>query len=150
MNQLKYAFLLIISIIGNPFYQMGAYLICDELNFGSSERTNVFQVNLFVFTLILVLIFLVRLFIYTMIFSSKEYPFSVKGNDSFLYLFAERHLFQGIGLISFLTWASPLEGNIIGFIVVPLTLLLGLVLSIITFIRILKMKKILSEENEVH
>tara|TARA_B110000902_G_C14018249_1_gene479272 strand:- start:399 stop:671 length:273 start_codon:yes stop_codon:yes gene_type:complete len=86
---------------------------------------------------------LARLLIYAIIFSSKEYPFSVEGNNSFLYIFAERHLFQAIGLLSFLIWISPLEGNIIGFIVFPLTILLGLIVSLITLIRLLKMKKIL-------
>jgi len=143
MNQLKYFFFLQISIVGNPFYQMISYIICSELGFGASKETNVYQVNLFAFIIILIFFFLARLLIYAIIFSSKEYPFSVEGNNSFLYIFAERHLFQAIGLLSFLIWISPLEGNIIGFIVFPLTILLGLIVSLITLIRLLKMKKIL-------
>jgi hypothetical protein len=148
MNQLKYVFFLLISIVGNPIYQMISYIICSELGFGASKGTNVYQVNLFAFTLILVIIFLVQLLIYTIIFCSKEYPFSVKGNNSFLYIYSERHLYQVIGLLSFLIWSSPLEGNIIGFIVFPVTILLGLIVSIITFIRLLKTKKILIAKNK--
>jgi hypothetical protein len=148
MNQLKYVFFLLISIIGNPIYQMISYIICSELGFGASKGTNVYQVNLFAFTLILVFIFLVQLLIYTIIICSKEYPFSVKGNNSFLYIYSERHLYQVIGLLSFLIWSSPLEGNIIGFIVFPVTILLGLIVSIITFIRLLKTKKILIAKNK--
>jgi hypothetical protein len=148
MNQLKYVFFLLISIVGNPIYQMISYIICSELGFGASKGTNVYQVNLFAFILILVFIFLVQLLIYTIIFSSKEYPFSVKGNNSFLYIYSERHLYQVIGLLSFLIWSSPLEGNIIGFIVFPVTILLGLIVSIITFIRLLKTKKILIAKNK--
>ena len=148
MNQLKYVFFLLISIVGNPIYQMISYIICSELGFGASKGTNVYQVNLFAFVLILVFIFLVQLLIYTIIFSSKEYPFSVKGNNSFLYIYSERHLYQVIGLLSFLIWSSPLEGNIIGFIAFPVSILLGLIVSIITFIRLLKTKKILIAKNK--
>ncbi len=150
MNQLKYVFFLLISIVGNPIYQMISFIICSELGFRASKGTNVYQVNLFAFILILVFIFLIQLLIYTLIFSSKEYPFSVKGSNSFLYIYSERHLYQVIGLWTFLIWSSPLEGNIVGFIVFPVTLLLGLIVSIITFIRLLKTKKILITKNKQH
>jgi len=150
MNQLKYVFFLLVSIVGNPFYQMISYIICSELGFGASKGTNVYQANLFAFILILVFIFLARLLIYALVFSSKEYPFSVEGNNSFLYIFSERHLFQAIGLLSFFIWLSPLEGNIIGFILFPLTVILGLIVSIITFYRLLKTKKIWITKNKQH
>ncbi len=89
-----------------------------------------------------------RLLIYAVIFTSKEYPFGVKGNNSFLYIFSERHIFYIIGLLPLLVWTSPLEGNIIGFIVFPLTILLGMIVSIITFIRLIKTKQILITKNE--
>ena len=150
MNQLKYVFYLFVSIVGNPLYQMISYFICNDFGFGVSTSTNVYQVNLIAFIVILVFIFLARLLIYFFIFSPKGYPFSVKGNNSFLYIFSERHLFQIIGLLSLKIWVSPLEGNIIGFIVFPLTILLGLIVSIITFIRLLRMKKILITKNKQH
>jgi hypothetical protein len=150
MNQLKYVFFLFVSIVGNPFYQMISYISCSELGFGASKGTNVFQVNIVAFILILVFIFLARLLIYTIVFSPKEYPFSVKGNNSFLYIFSERHFFQMIGLLSFFIWLSPLEGNIIGFILFPLTIILGLIVSIITFNRLLKTKEIVLKKNKQH
>ena len=150
MNQLKYAFFLIVSIVGNPFYQMIAYIICSELDFRSAKGTNVHQVNLFVFIIILVLIFLVRLLIYASIFTSKKQPFSVNGNNSFLYIFSERHLYLAIGFFTFLIWTSPLEGNIVGFFIFPFTVLFGSVLSVITFIRLLKTKKIWIAKNKNH
>jgi hypothetical protein len=150
MNQLKYLFFLFVSIVGNPFYQMISYLVCSELDFGASKGTNVYQVNIFAFIVILVFIFLVRLLIYAIVFSPKEYPFSVEGQNSFLYIFSERHLFQVIGLVSFFIWLSPLEGNIIGFILFPLTIILGLIVSTITFNRLLKTKKILITKNKQH
>ncbi len=150
MNQLKYIFFLLVSILGNPFYQMISYIICSESGFGVSKGSNVYQVNLFAFIVILVFIFLARLLIYAIIFSPKDYPFSLKGNNSFLYIFSERHLFQIIGLLSLIIWVLPLEGNIIGFIVFPLTILLGLIVSTITFIRLLKTKKILITKNKGH
>ena len=143
MQQFVYFILLVVSIVGNPFYQMMAYVICLENGFGTEQSTNVFQVNIFPFILILILIFFVRLFIYTIIFSSKAYPFSIKGKDSFLYVFAERHVFQVIGILSLIIWLSPQEGNITGFIVFPLTIILGVIVSSITLVRLLKMKKIL-------
>lgn len=150
MNQFKYAFFLSLSIIGNPFYQMMSYIICSELDLGASKGTNVYQVNPLAFIFILVLVFFIRLLIYSLIFTSKEYPFSVKGPNSFLYIFSERHLFHVIGLLSFFIWLSPLEGNIIGFIVFPLTIILGLVVSIITLVRLSKTRKILITKNKQH
>jgi hypothetical protein len=150
MNQLKYVFFLLVSIVGNPFYQMISYIICSELGFGASKGANVYQVNLFAFIVILVFIFLARLLIYAIIFSPKEYPFSVEGNNSFLYIFSERHFFQVIGLLSFFIWLSPLEGNIIGFILFPLTIILGLIVSTITFNRLLMTKEILITKNKLH
>jgi hypothetical protein len=41
-----------------------------------------------------------------------------------------------------------LEGNIIGFVVFPLTIILGFLISIITLTRILKIKKILLIKNK--
>ena len=150
MHQLKYVFFLLISIVGNPFYQMIAYLICSEFGFGAYKETNVYQANLFTFIVILVVIFLVRLLIYAKVFYAKEYSFSLKGNSSFLYIFSERHLYQTIGILSFIVWILPLEGNIIGFLVLPLTIVLGSIVSIITFIRLLKTKKILITKNKQH
>ena len=142
MPQIKYVFFLILTIVGNPFYQMVSYFICSSYNFGSSKGTNVYQANTLVFILILIVIFLVRLLIYTILFSAKKYPFYLKGNNSFLSIFSERHLFQLIGLLSLPIWLSPLEGNVIGFLVFPATILLGSIVSIITFIRLLKMNTI--------
>jgi hypothetical protein len=150
LYQIKYASFLILSIIGNPFYQMMSYLICSNLGLGASKSTNVFQVNPMAFIFILLLVFFIRLLIYSLIFTSKEYPFSVKGSNSFLYIFSERHLLQIIGLLSFFIWLSPLEGNIIGFIVFPATIILGLIVSIITFNRLLKTKEILITKNKQH
>lgn len=150
MHQLKYVFFLLISILGNPFYQMITYFICFEFGFGAYKETNVYQANLFAFIVILVVIFLARLLIYAIFFSSREYPFSLKGNNSFLYIFSERHLYQIIGLLSFIVWILPLEWNIIGFFAFPLTIVLGLIVSIITFIRLLKTKKILITKNKQH
>ena len=141
-NQIKYFIFLVASIVGNPFYQMVSYVICWENKIGTFKSTNVFQANAFTFILMLVIIFFIRLLIYKVIFTSKEYPFTMKGTSSFLYIFAERHSFQVIGILSLTIWLSPLEGNIVGFIVLPLATVLGLAVSIITFSRILKTKKI--------
>ena len=150
MYQIKFAYFLMLTIIGNPFYQMMSYLICSSLDLGASKSTNVFQVNPIAFIFILVLVFFIRLLIYSLTFTSKKYPFSVKGPNSFLYIFSQRHLFQIIGLLFFFIWLSPLEGNIIGFIVFPSTIFLGLIVSIITFIRLLQIKKILITKNKQH
>ena len=150
MNQLKYVFCLVISIVGNPIYQMVSYIICNELDLGASKGTNVYQVNPLAFILFLVVIFFVRLLIYSFIFTSKDHPFRVKGINSFLYIFSERHLFQVIGLLSFFIWLSPLEGNIIGFFIFPLTLILGGFVSLITFVRLLKTRKIWITKNKQH
>jgi hypothetical protein len=148
MKQFKYASFLLISIVGNPFYQMMSYMICSELDLGAAKGSNVYQVNSLAFIFILVIVFLLRLMFFSSIFTSKEYPFSIKGYNSFLYIFCERHLFQVIGLFSFFIWLSPLEGNIIGFIVFPLTIILGFIISIITLTRIVKTKKILITKNK--
>ncbi len=44
MNQLKYIYFLLISIVGNPFYQMIVYFICIEQGFGEYRGTNTYQV----------------------------------------------------------------------------------------------------------
>jgi hypothetical protein len=150
MTQFKYASFLLLSIVGNPFYQMISYIICSEMDLGAAKGSNVYQVNTLAFIFILTIIFMVRLLFFSVIFTSKEYPFSVKGLNSFLYIFSERHVYQVIGLVSFFVWIAPLEGNIIGFIVFPLTIILGLVVSIITLIRLLKTKKILITKSKQH
>ncbi len=142
MHLLKYFFFLVLSIIGNPFYQMFSYLLCAEFDYGTTKGTNVYQVNPLAFILFLVLIYLARLAIYSLIFTSNKHPFRVKGDNSFLYIFSERHLFYFIGLITFFIWISPLEGNIIGFFVFPINLFLGLLVSVITIVRLWKTKKI--------
>lgn len=143
INQIKYIIFIVICILGNPIYQMVSYIICWEYKIGAYPSTNVFQANPFAFISILVLVFFIRLLIYKFIFTNKDYPFTVKGTHSFLYIFSERHLFQGVGLFSLLIWLSALEGNIIAFFVFPLTIILGLVVSIITFDRLMKTKKII-------
>ena len=148
MYQFKFTCYLILSIVGNPFYQMLSYLICSQLGLGASKSTNVFQVNPVAFIFILILVFSARLLIYSLIFTTKEHPFSTKGPNSFLYIFSQRHLLQIIGLLTFFIWLLPLEGNIIGFIVVPSTISLGLIVSIITFIRLLQTKNILITKNK--
>ncbi|MEQ8238587.1 MAG: hypothetical protein RIA69_05200 [Cyclobacteriaceae bacterium] len=150
MYQIKFAYFLMLTIIGNPFYQMMSYLICNSLDLGDSKGSNVFQVNPMAFIFILVLVFFIRLFIYSLIFTSKEYPFSFKGPNSFLYIFSQRHLFQIIGLSTFFIWLAPLEGNIIGFLLFPSTIFLGLIVSLITFISLLQTKKILITKNKKH
>ena len=143
---LKYWLLIILTVVGNPIYQMISYVICWENKIGVYTSTNVFQANTFVFLLILVGIFCIRLVVYKLVFTSKKLPLVTKGTGSFLYIFAERHVFHIIGIVSLLIWLSPLEGNIIGFIIFPLSLLLGALVSIITFVRLLKLKKIITEK----
>ncbi len=150
MYYIKYIWFLTLSTLGNPFYQMISYIICKTLYLGSSKGTNVFQANSIAMFIILILIFLIRLNVYKKKFTSIEYPFSANGSNSFLYIFAQRHNYQFIGLLSFPIWLLPLEGNIIGFIIFPLTLLLGSTVSLISFIRLLKTKEILMTKNKPH
>ena len=145
MLNIKYIFLLIVTIIGSPFHQLGAYMISNYLGFGELIEMNTYQVNSFAFTIALLIIFFIRLAIYSKIYCSIDFPFSIKGKSSFLYIFFQRHIYQTLSVITFIIWTSALEGNIIALVALPFTFLLGLIVSIITFVRILKIKTILED-----
>lgn len=148
MNKVKFIIFLLISVLCNPFYQMVSFLICSDLGLDTDSQTSVSQVNVLAFIFFLVLVFLMRLLIYGLVFKSTLNLFKYQNRNDFLYVFCEQHLYQCIGVLLFLIWASPLEGNIIGFFVVPLTLLFGTILSVITFIRILNTKSIVMERTK--
>ena len=141
ITNLKFVIYLLAAILGNPFYQMVSYFVCQSLGWGSEPSFNVYQANPMGYLFILVVIFIIRFAIYSRIFTSKEYPMTIRGSNNFLYLFAERHLFQLLGFYTLWLWAQELEGNVIGFLVLPLTLITGIVISVVTFIRMLKLKK---------
>jgi len=143
----RYIIFLIIAILGNPIYQMVSYLICASLNLGQNMGCNTYQANPIAFFTILSLIFAVRLLLYSILLTNPQMPFSYRGKNNFVFLFCQRHLPQAVGMPFLLIWLSQLEGNVIGFFVFPLTLLAGGTTSIITFIRILKTRKIYREPN---
>ncbi|MCB9080261.1 MAG: hypothetical protein H6555_00950 [Lewinellaceae bacterium] len=149
MYPLKFSLFLLCAIFGNPFYQMLSYFTCSALQLGNGEEFNTFQANILALLLVLVLIFGVRFLVYALIFRSKTAPFQLRGENTFLYHFAERHLFQIPGFFTLYLWSMPLEGNVIGFIVLPATLALGVVVSAITIFRMFKLGKILAKTNAV-
>jgi len=140
-EKVRYIILLLLSIFGNPFYQMVAYIICSELGLTVKKGTNVYQVYLSAFLVILLLIFIIRVVFYSTLFKRIEFNSWTEGKGSFLYIFARQHAIQAIGFFTFFLWISELEGNIIGFLLFPLTLLAGSVVSFIVVRRLFKTKK---------
>lgn len=145
LTNIKYAVYLVVALIGNPFYQMISFFICDYFGLvaksGFFGKTDYWHVNLFGYLFFLILIFLLRYGIYSKKFTSKFFNWDIKGKNSFSYIFVERHVFQIFGVFTFWIWARPIEG-----IVFSLALMgsgvLGLIVSIITFIRLRKIKSI--------
>lgn len=132
------------TIIGNPFYNVVAFYLCDMLGYAWSPSTNVTQVNVVVFALILFGIFLIRYVVYRLIFVFKlkdqmTTPF-------FFEVFMERHKFQIISSATFFMWAGEVEGNIAGFLYFPVSAVLFLSIGVITFFRLFRMQKHLDKK----
>ncbi|MCV9388707.1 hypothetical protein [Reichenbachiella ulvae] len=132
---------LLAAIFGNPVYNVVAYYVCIELGYYQDLSTNVVQVNLGFFILVLLILFALRYVIYRIVYVVK-----LKDQMTtwfFLEAFAERHKFQLISLATFFMWISEVEGNVAGFIYFPITIVLTLSVSVITLNRLLKMGKYL-------
>lgn len=130
-------FWLLAAIFGNPVYNVMAYYACIELGFFYDIGTNVVQVCLGFFVLVLLILFGLRYVIYRI-------AYVVKLRDQmttvfFLEAFLERHKFQLISLCTFFMWTYEVEGNVAGFIYLPITILLTLSVSVITLNRLFKM-----------
>lgn len=129
------------TILGNPFYNVLAFLICDSLGFSESVSTNTTQVDMSMYFIIVLLIFLIRYVVYRLIYLSKlTYKMDTY---YFVEVFFERHKYQVISLFTFFMWASEVEGNIAGFLYFPITILLLCSVSVLTIVRLFKMKKYL-------
>ena len=145
-NYLKSVFIVFFSIFGNPLYQIISFICCHQLGYYAKISTNVTQIEKAPYFIFLLLIFLLRVIIYTLIFHflSQLKPFK---NPSTLFIrFINCHLYQFFGLITLLIWISELEGNIIGFLVVPLSLIIGIPLSALTVLKIRKLTKNVLQE----
>ena len=136
MKQLKYVSLLFICIVGNPIYQIISFIICDKFEFKINKGINSSQIDLFSFFSVLIIIFITRLIFYTIVFKVKLKPFSIKHINNFILPFLENHIFYLFGILTFKMWTSTLEGNITGFLLFPLSLVMGLVVSITTIKRL--------------
>lgn len=139
--------LLVFAVLGNPIYQMVSFIWSDVQGYSAYVSTNVTQVERLPFVVVLVVIFIVRLLIYMMIFHllGKIKPF--KHPVDFILIFLKKHLYQCIGFLTLILWMNELEGNIIGFFVAPITLVLGAIVSGITIFRITRIPKAWKELN---
>ncbi|PIB33943.1 hypothetical protein BFP72_00090 [Reichenbachiella sp. 5M10] len=138
---------LLVAIFGNPVYNVMAYGICHALGYYTDLSTNVTQVVVGQYVLILLIVFGLRYVVYRVI-----YVIRLKDQMTtvfFLEAFAERHKYQWISLITFFMWASEVEGNIAGFIFFPVTLLMTLTVTVITINRLFKMSKYLDTQRSV-
>ncbi|MEO9964649.1 MAG: hypothetical protein ABJF11_02600 [Reichenbachiella sp.] len=125
-------FWLIGAIFGHPFYNVLAYLICTGQGWYIDTSTNVTLINMPIYVVSLLLIFVLRFAYHRWKLASK-----IKMNFWFsLEVFAQRKAFQTIGLLTFLMWAGEVEGNIAGFIYFPITILLGTIISILNLKRL--------------
>lgn len=147
MIRIKYAAYLIVAIIGNPFYQMISFLICGKTGMMKTQewipgKADWWHVSLPAYLFFLLLIFLMRYMIYSKKFTSNFFNVQLNGENSFSYIFVERHVFQVFGIVTFWLLAQPMDSFIIGLIFAG-SFALGIILSIITYVRIRKIKKLL-------
>ncbi|WP_139959878.1 hypothetical protein [Flavicella sediminum] len=129
------------AIFGNPLYQIISFLWCNNLNYNIEPSTNVTQIEKLPYYIFLIIIFLVRLILYITIFhfQGKIKPF--ENLTKFIVIFINTHVFQFLGFITLWIWLIELEGNIVGFFVAPISLVIGIIVSILTILRIIKIPK---------
>ncbi len=130
---------LILTIIGNPFYNIFAFLICAGLGLIKKCGSNTIQANIFAYVFILIILFFIRLIMYYLFFNRNK-PIKVN-----LLLFTNEfviaHQYQLLGTLTFFIWTLEIEGNVAGFILVPITIISILVLLPIQILQLLKAKK---------
>ena len=137
----------ILSIVGNPFYTFVAFLYTvNSLNATEQISTNIQQVNLWYLLLILSLIFIVRLYFYQFIILGRVD--TTLSDFNFYEVFIERHKFQFLGVILFVLYLLPIEGNIFGFVYLPITFISILIVNTITILRLFKIKRKYKEIND--
>ncbi len=107
-----------------------------ELGYAEMLETNVTQIASLPYFLILLLIFPFRFLLYALLFQLRGKIKPFEDIPLFYTLFVKSHLYQWLGFLTLGIWLMELEGNIIGFIVAPLSVLLGALVAIISFVRI--------------
>lgn len=130
-----------VTIFGNPIYQCLGFIWCNELDYRTRIATNVHKIDMIPYLAFLIGIFVVRILIYAALFSLKKNMKPFKNFKKFYFLFIERHKYQAFGLLTFFIWTGELEGNIVGFFIAPIGILLGLIISTITILRIARIPK---------
>jgi hypothetical protein len=133
--------ILFVAIFCNPIYQIASYSLCNSYNFNSKISTNVIQIEPQYYYIFLVLIFIARFLIYILIFHFLSKLKPLKNPFKFLIIFINCHLYQFIGIITLWIWLIELEGNIVGFFIGPISILIGLFVSIFTLYRITRIPK---------
>lgn len=135
---------LVAAIFGNPFYNMVGYLLLANFGFSDSVGINAEQVNLGMFILLLLIVFALRYVIYRLIYLKKSR--FIMNTPYFIETFMERHRWQVISLVTFLMWSSEVEGNIAGFIYFPVTIVMILTVSVVTFVKFIRWDKNLEKK----
>ena len=133
--------ILAFAIFGNPLYQILSFFWCNDLNYNIEPSTNVTQIESTPYFLFLLLIFLIRMIIYLIMFHFQGKIKPLKNPLKFIVIFINCHLFQFLGFITLWIWLIELEGNIIGFFVAPISILIGILVSTLTILRIIKIPK---------
>ena len=144
----KFSFLLV-TIFGNPLYQCLSFVLCSELDLRTQISANVHKIYMNAYLGFLIVIFVVRILIYAALFSLKKNMRPFKNFMKFYFLFIERHKYQIFGLLTLSIWSSQLEGNIVGFFIAPISFILGLIISIITIVRLTSFSKIWHQQNRI-
>ena len=141
-EMLKKIYYSIVCILGNPFNQLFGFQICVILGWGRSRSASNFTVNIWGFIFILVILFLIRYFVYGWFLKVKDLSVLKFRENKFLQLFIEIHGHQIWGLILFYFWIAPSQATITGLVLFPITLVLGSITSFKNFQKVSKMKNV--------
>ena len=147
---IKYVLFLIAAILGNPIYQLISFILTSLAGWSTSSgfmgKTS--QISPVGYVVFLILIFLLRYMIYSKRFTGSFFDTEIKGEHSFLYVFSKAHVYQLIGLLTFPLWTERIEGSYFSLILMA-SLALGIVVSIITIIRLRMARKKWKRVHEV-
>lgn len=138
--KIKHIFYTLFAILGNPFVILLSYLLTYGLfDAKTTVSTNTTQINILIFYGLMFVFFLVRLWLYQLVALGKI-DFRLQNIDFFAQ-FVDTQKWFGLGLFNLYLYSIPVEGNIMGFINLPVSLISILVLNILTVILLIRMAR---------
>lgn len=121
---------LIIISLSHPFYLLLAYLVAVRLKLFNEIATNVIVIHCVPFILMLMMITIIRYFIFC--FLQRKIGLN---HSNLINYFVKINLWSLPGVVIFIVLILPVEGNILGMVIVPIAVILGIIISPIIFFK---------------